>query len=757
MSEDRSRLMLRHAAQNSNIEINETGMIRTPFPKENPISIQVLNPDFVTDLLNVLYFYEVDPNRCGPSKESTAKEKKKVQTSYYFGYTKDSKIPAFKWANYDRRLKTLVLQHYITSIRQLDQGRLSTEEKMLFTSDTSTTNLSSMTPEQREHGKLSILAKDMITDHMFVEDENNLDTEIAHDQACTHMNVKNKPGAGNTNQAKRMAFERQENTWLNLLKRTRNILSDIYCWVLHVFASRQIKSELEQVHSDHMYAQANLSEIEEPTQFTAEILVDYIITKYVSDNENLVVNLTRRFELILRYKGEKLIEWLDRLVALVQNLQEARKGDHDALTPAELKLLWEDTYAGNITTDENLRIKGLLPTNADELAMVANYSTGVFNTLAFRKILVDKANDLTYYNEPDKRVIQFNLARYTKREGAGTPDYRNPTQKARDTPKRTQAKPKVAVRQVARKRQQGQDRKHNRNQSTSNNRPCTHPGCVVRNVQHTHTTEQCNYRNGGDGTPSKRYKPSGKGKGKSPGKGKPSRQPATRHAPALATTGTPVGTRDLSHIKCFNCNKNGHFATNCTEPKSVRRLDKFPSFRNMLLSAFPDVDDQQIANEIVEKYDTACCHTCLRADCVGGHCDPNDRDFHDKIPGIMQTLRENPDLTEAMRAANAEFTTNSVNAPLTVNSYFAYYPSMDYPSKPTRTNYFDEQTYGAEGYNVSSGGNGKAEWDQDEDGYEENFEENRESSHDHDMNSNHEDGGDETDISPCGGVELDPE
>ena len=91
--------MLRHAAQNSNIEINETGMIRTPFPKENPISIQVLNPDFVTDLLNVLYFYEVDPNRCGPSKESTAKEKKKVQTSYYFGYTKDSKIPAFKWAN----------------------------------------------------------------------------------------------------------------------------------------------------------------------------------------------------------------------------------------------------------------------------------------------------------------------------------------------------------------------------------------------------------------------------------------------------------------------------------------------------------------------------------------------------------------------------------------------------------------------------------------------------------------------------------
>jgi hypothetical protein len=35
--------------------------------------------------------------------------------------------------------------------------------------------------------------------------------------------------------------------------------------------------------------------------------------------------------------------------------------------------------------------------------------------------------------------------------------------------------------------------------------------------------------------------------------------------------GTPAGERDMSTVKCYNCNKNGHFSRDCTQPRKERK------------------------------------------------------------------------------------------------------------------------------------------------------------------------------------------
>ena len=679
--------MLNHALTNQMLELSNAPE-KVPFPKSNPATLLVSDPDFVTDLSNAMYFYDLDPHRLKGDEETKAQFKSSIKAAktYRFKYNRDHKMPQYLWDKYHLRLQTLTLDHYINSIRK-GYG-VKGAGKVLLQGTTTTLNASSLTTDERDKKRLANLASDVIAEHMFLEDSEDPDVERARRYANKQYSVSQRPTATRNGTTPAM-YDRTVVDYLDTIAKSRELCSEVYSWSLHFFSDKNVKKELEQVHESYLREQRGRSDGNEPEPFTAQVLVDYVTSHYITDNTSHIEELRRAFETVVRYKKESLHQWLIRLKNQVSQLEEAREG-LEPYDENELKLLWKDTYVNNINFNESVVISHRITALPDiQENLISNYQSGVFDATFFEQFLLTNKTVLKSFDAPDGTVCAYNKARYSqKKDVKGNPipppDYNNPAfsrKEGNDTQKRKRSEDTASDNTKLNKRRSKKEvpKRRRIGKIVAQANWCTNQGCIERNAHKTHTISQCHYRNN-----AKRQKPSPGGrqlstqKGNGPFKAKNLKMQKKTRSSSSTTAPKSLSNRDIKTVECFNCHKMGHYASDCPDKKTAARFTKeamgdkrHNNFKNFMTTAFPEKHLRESAMMIAKAYGSSCCHQCGDDECRG-NCDPDERSHHDNIPTIMERLSQNPDLTEILEETNQAFETGAKYAPLTVQSYFTH-------------------------------------------------------------------------------------
>jgi hypothetical protein len=449
-------------------------------PSGNPSALHVADPDFMTDLLNVVLLYDLRVDKITDISRETRKSLEnnvRDARTYHFPRGRDNKTPKFKWERFNRRLKVLTLDHYTKSTREV--YGLGSKEKHLLAPSAAKVSLTSVDPDLRERQKLSSMAESVISEHLFEQDPTapTADGDCAKTRTLSDLGYKTVPktaGAGGNNAA-RLKYERHVQDWKNAIKLARSLCSDVYCWILHLFCNKQQQLELEQVHLQFLRKEkvaalsACLGAV--PKTFTAQVLVDHVEKHYTSDNKMHIETLTRQFEKVVRYNKENLIEWLDRLTDLIAELRICSS----TWDPKMEKELWKVTYTGNISTAENIiidqQISHVDPAHSVD---IAKYRTGEFEATAFRDMILRAKADLPVYSVPDKRIQTFNEARYRCRatqdevdtDTIPKPNYQPMKHRNKIPTQQTAAAPKPTV-LLSSKKKRGRDAAASKKRSSS--------------------------------------------------------------------------------------------------------------------------------------------------------------------------------------------------------------------------------------------------------------------------------------------------
>ncbi len=116
--------------------------------------------------------------------------------------------------------------------------------------------------------------------------------------------------------------------------------------------------------------------------------------------------MERKFETMVRWRSETIVQWMDRFEAPLAQLELARDGLAPC-TEKELTYLWKQTFSDNISGEEIQIITTHMPrcAEANSLQDVQNYLDGTFDTQLFRALCVDIARFLPNRYVPDKRTM----------------------------------------------------------------------------------------------------------------------------------------------------------------------------------------------------------------------------------------------------------------------------------------------------------------------------------------------------------------
>jgi len=522
----------------------------------------------------------------------------------------------------------------------------------------------------------------------------NLDTYTGDDAIIETFTREDSARASRSNatRADKMTFDRKKAEWKRHLATVRSTLSEIFLWFIREVSASDIQQDFEQVFRSHILQNQAASTIQ-ANPFNGDILISHIESNYVSDNSDSITAMERKFETMVRWRSETIVQWIDRFEAPMAELELARDG-MAAYTEDELIYLWKQTFADNISGEEIQVISTHMPRYVDpnSLKDVQDYLDGVFDTQLFRSLCVDIARFLPSRYVPDKRTMQANRDRFERKQLLqvfGEPDYDSPLLSASKTDQKRKPSSATTKDKPDRKRLKSVKKTSSASKSKAIplHKQCKRSGCVSRGTSLTHTHAQCFYKTsdvkGSSPTTSLLA-----GKEKAPHHAKPKPSGSTpikaagtpRPAPSSSVGSSSAKPRkDPSEVDCWTCGQKGHYSGDCpNNSKKKSLLSKNKPFRSLLAKQAFTPAQTQAAIRIMDTYNQSVCHNCLMQGCRGHNCDPDDRDIHEAIPDVMAVLHDNPDLQQGLIDAAADTTSAAVVAPLTFGTYFSLAGTADH-------------------------------------------------------------------------------
>jgi hypothetical protein len=220
--------------------------------------------------------------------------------------------------------------------------------------------------------------------------------------------------------------------------------------------------------------------------FNGDILIAHIESNYVTDNSDSITAMERKFETMVRWRSETIVQWFDRFEAPLADVEIARDG-LPAYTEDELTSLWKQTFADNISGEEIQIINTHMPryVEANSLRDVLDYLDGTFDTQLFRSMCVDITRFLPNRYVPDKRTMQANRDRFDRKrllQVFGEPDYDNPLLSASKTEQKRKSSPAATKDRSDKKRVKSVRKTSSASKSKiiSQHKQCKRAECVSR-------------------------------------------------------------------------------------------------------------------------------------------------------------------------------------------------------------------------------------------------------------------------------------
>ena len=656
------------------------------YPTGNPDLLITGDPLFYTNLLATLDMFRLNSASLTFSTTDEGnqfrRKQKLTRTKFSFKCTRENPMPKHRWESYLRQVKAMVVDHFVRSIRHQSKN-LPKHYEVLFTGSEVPTGPTELSQVQRDKRKLGTMCHALIADHMFTP---NLDAYTGDDAIIDTFTQEDSARATRSNfRGNKLLLNRKKAEWRRHLATVRSTLSDIFLWFIREVSTTEIQQDFEQVFRSHILQnQATGGGLVDP--FNGDILMAHIESNYVTDNSDSITAMERKFETMVRWRSETIVQWIDRFEAPLAELEVARDG-LAAYTEDELSYLWKQTFADNISGEEIQIITTHMPryVDANSLQDVQDYLDGTFDTQLFRSLCVDITRFLPSRYVPDKRTMQANRDRFERKQLLqvfGEPEYDSPSLSASKTEQKRKSSPATTKDRSDKKRVKSGKKTSpaSKSKTIPQNKQCKRPGCVSRGTSVTHTHAQCFYKTAEKKAvpPTTNFlankeKPSSNSKTQasngSNGKTSDFRRDTLKASPGSSST---LPRKDLSEVDCYTCGKKGHYSRDC--PSNTKRkslLSKNKPFRSLLAKQAFSPAQTQAAIRIMETYNQSVCHNCLTHGCRGHNCNSDDREIHEAIPHVMEVLHDNPDLQQGLLDAASDTTSAAVVAPLTFGTYFS--------------------------------------------------------------------------------------
>ncbi len=164
----------------------------------------------------------------------------------------------------------------------------------------------------------------LIAEHMFTP---NLDTFTGDDAIIETFTREDSARASraNASRADKMTFDQKKAEWKRHLATVRSTLSEIFLWFIREVSAPEIQQNFEQVFRSHIL-QNQTANTTQANPFNGDILISHIESNHVSDNSDSITAMERKFETMVRWRSETIVQWIDRFEAPIAELEVARDG-----------------------------------------------------------------------------------------------------------------------------------------------------------------------------------------------------------------------------------------------------------------------------------------------------------------------------------------------------------------------------------------------------------------------------------------------
>jgi hypothetical protein len=231
-------------------------------------------------------------------------------------------MPRHRWESYLRQVKAMVVDHFVRSVRHQNKN-LPKHYEVLFTGSEVPTGTTELSQVQRDKRKLETMCHALIAERMFIP---NLDTYTGDDSIIDTFTREDSARASRSNsRADRLLLDRKKAEWKRRLDTVRSTLSEISLWFIRVVSTPEIQQDFEQVFRSHILRnQSAGGGLANP--FNGDILIAHIESSYVTDNSDSITAMERKFETMVRWRSETIVQWIDRFEAPLAELEVARDG-----------------------------------------------------------------------------------------------------------------------------------------------------------------------------------------------------------------------------------------------------------------------------------------------------------------------------------------------------------------------------------------------------------------------------------------------